>query len=119
MKTTILNSSNHETFEWKNTKLVNEQKMLLDKEALAKTIIVSDPFSSEASSTNGSHGVTVGCVGYPWLAFWSPNAPFVCIEPWHSHTDFDEVKVPFEEREGTLFVAAHRSWTTAYSIRVW
>ena len=69
--------------------------------------------------TDGSHGVTVGFKGYRWLAFWSPNAPFVCIEPWFSHTDFEEVRVPFEEREGTLFLEANGTWSAEYTITVW
>ena len=110
--------SNHETFEWLNTKVDNSKELALDKEALAATIIITDPASSYASLTDGNHGVRVSCTGYKWLAFWSPNAPFVCIEPWHSHTDFTEVKVPFEEREGTQFLEAGKTFTTAYSIEV-
>ena len=111
--------TNHETFEWLDTKVENADVMELDPAALAKTIIMTDPNSSEACLTDGEHGVGVSCVGYHWLAFWSPNAPFVCIEPWHSHTDFEEVRVPFEEREGTILLDAQRTWTTAYSIRIW
>ncbi len=111
--------SNHETFKWLDTEVVNSKIMKLDPEALAKTIIITDPVSSETSLTDGTHGVTVSNTGYKWLAYWSPNAPFVCIEPWHSHTDFEKTEVPFEEREGTLFLEAGKSWTTAYSIKVW
>ena len=110
--------SNHETFEWLTTKADNVKELALDREALAATIIITDPNSSYAELTDGNHGVRVSCVGYKWLAFWSPNAPFVCIEPWHSHTDFTEVKVPFEEREGTLKLEAGKTFTTAYSIEV-
>ena len=107
-----------ETFEWLSTNVENCKELSLDREALAATIIITDPASSEASLTDGTHGVRVSCVGYKWLAFWSPNAPFVCIEPWHSHTDFTEVKVPFEEREGTLKLEAGKTFTTAYSIQI-
>ena len=110
--------SNHETFDWLNTHIKDSKVMDLDKDALAATIIITDPVSSESSLTNGEHGVTVSNVGYKWLAYWSPNAPFVCIEPWHSHTDFEKVEVPFEQREGTLFLEAGKTFTTAYSIQI-
>ena len=110
--------SNKETFEWLDTKVEDSKEMALDKEALAKTIIITDPVSSYSELTDGVHGVRVSNVGYKWLAYWSPNAPFVCIEPWHSHTDFTEVKVPFEEREGTQFLEAGKTFTTAYTIEV-
>lgn len=108
-----------ETFDWLDTHLNQETRIELDRDALAKTIIISDPASTEASLTNGKHGVTVGFHGYPWLAFWSPNAPFVCIEPWYSHTDFEEVRVPFEQREGTLTLKPQESFEASYSIRIW
>lgn len=88
------------------------------KENLKNTIIITNPKSTEASLTDGIHRVTVHYEGYRWLAFWSPEAPFVCIEPWHGHTDFGEVKVPFEQREGTISLASHDQWTTDYAIRV-
>ena len=114
-----LEFSNPETFDWKTTSLHNEKVLSIqDRDALANTIIVHEPVSSEASLTDGTHSVTVSCVGYEWLAFWSPRAPFVCIEPWHSHTDFEEVRVPFEKREGTILLDPHRTFTTAYTITV-
>jgi galactose mutarotase-like enzyme len=90
----------------------------LNREALKKTIILTCPKSTEASLSDGEHMVTVHYEGYEWLAFWSPEAPFVCIEPWHSHTDFTEVKVPYDEREGTIKLEPHQKWTTDYTIRV-
>lgn len=110
--------SNHETFEWKTTKVENSTSMPLNKDALADTVILTDPFSSESSLTDGEHGVTVTNIGYKWLAYWSPKAPFVCIEPWHSHTDFEEVKCDFKDREGTIHLDPHRTFTTAYTITV-
>ena len=114
-----LQLNQNETFDWLDTHLNNENRIELDRDALAKTIIIEDPKSTEASLTNGRHGVTVGFKDYPWIAFWSPNAPFVCIEPWYSHTDFEEVRVPFEQREGTLVLKPHETFETSYSIRIW
>lgn len=101
--------------------VVAEGKILeLNREVLEKTILVTAPKSTETKLTNGKHTVTVHAEGYEWLAFWSAknNAPFVCIEPWHSHTDFEKVEVPFEKREGTLMLEAHQEFTTDYSITV-
>lgn len=111
---------NHpETFDWLDTHLKNETRIALDRDALQNTIIIKDPKSTEASLTNGHHGVTVGFHGYPWLAFWSPHAPFVCIEPWYSHTDFEKVEVPFEKREGTLTLKPQETFEASYTIRIW
>lgn len=107
-----------ETFSWSGVTLDHETTMKLDREALAKTVIIQEPKSSYASLTDGEHGVKVKCAGFRWLAFWSKQAPFVCIEPWFSHTDFEKVEVPFEKREGTLFLPAGLTWHADYSITI-
>lgn len=94
------------------------QELTLDKEALAATVILTHPNSSAYTLTNGKTFVKVTAPGFPWCAFWSPHAPFVCIEPWHSHTDFEKTEVPFEKREGTLILNPHEVFTTGYSITV-
>ena len=78
-------------------------RIKLDREELANTIILQDPKSTKATLTNGKHGVTVG---------------FVCIEPWYSHTDFSEVKVPFEQREGTIILKSHDKFHADYTITI-
>ena len=110
-----------ETFTTLQGKKLSEGNVLeLNRADLEQTILVTAPKTTETKLTNGKHAVTVRAEGYEWLAFWSAknNAPFVCIEPWHSHSDFEEVKVPFEKREGTLFLDAHQEFTTDYSIIV-
>ncbi len=100
---------------------ITEGKILtLERGPLEKTILVTAPKSTRTVLTNGKNRVTVTAEGYPWLAFWSAknDAPFVCIEPWHSHADFEEVRVPFEEREGTLFLQPHDVFRTSYAITV-
>ncbi len=90
----------------------------LDPEALAKTIILTDPKSSTYTLTDGVRKLTVTAPGFPWCAFWSPHAPFVCIEPWHSHTDFGPADVPFEQREGTILLPAGEVFETGYRITI-
>lgn len=81
------------------------------------TWMFEDVLAPYVSLTDGTHGVKVSCAGYRWLAFWKPlKAPFLCIEPWHGHGDFNQETLPFEEREGTLCLPAGRHWITSYTI---
>ena len=108
-----------ETSDFNVTHVKDCTRIKLDRGELANTIILQDPKSTKATLTNGKHGVTVGFEGYKWLAFWSKeNAPFVCIEPWYSHTDFSEVKVPFEQREGTIILKSHDTFHADYTITI-
>ena len=61
----------------------------------------------------------VSVAGYRWLAFWTkPNAPYLCIEPWHGHGDFEEVHVPFEQPRGHDSAERKRRFTTSYTIEI-
>ncbi len=115
-------------YDWDNARIVFDQpeivdgkevtELSLDKDRLKDTIILSDPKSSMYILKDSNHTVIVTAPNFPWCAFWSPNAPFVCIEPWHSHTDFSEVKVPFEEREGTILLKPGETFETGYTITI-
>lgn len=108
-----------ETSDFHITHVKDCSRIELDRKKLEETIIIANPKSTQATLTNGKHGVTVGYENYEWLAFWSkPDAPFVCIEPWHSHADFEEVKVPFEKREGTILLEPNQVFKTGYTITI-
>lgn len=115
--------------DWSDAKIIfdqteivdgNEQKELeLNKERLGKTVILANPNSSTYTLSDGSCSVIITAPGFPWCAFWSKlSSPFVCIEPWHSHTDFTKVEVPFEQREGTIMLEPHQTFQTGYTITV-
>ena len=95
---------------------VEDKVILLDREALEKTIILDQPVYTDYELSDGTEGLSVHAEGYPWVAFWSPRAPFVCIEPWYTHTDLEKVDVPFEKREGIRKLAPGASWASVYSI---
>ncbi|WP_454995906.1 aldose 1-epimerase family protein [Bulleidia extructa] len=90
----------------------------LDPLELRKTIMLENPKSTWSKLTNGKHFVKVGHEGYPWIAYWSKEAPFVCIEPWYSHTDFTEIHLDYEEREGCIKLEENSAWHCSYSIEI-
>ncbi|NLH62719.1 MAG: aldose 1-epimerase family protein [Erysipelotrichaceae bacterium] len=101
-----------------NGQMADTKDIPLNRDDLKKTIIIASPKSTEVSLGDEEHSVTLHYEGYEWIAFWSPEAPFVCLEPWHGHGDFSKVEVPFEQREGTVILAPHTKWTSDYAIRV-
>ncbi len=65
------------------------------------------------------HGVRVHFEGFPLLALWSPkDAPFVCIEPWFSHADFENSHTRFEERYGMMKLDPKETFTISYQIEI-
>ncbi len=104
-----------------NIEVDQDGDVCLGYDALEQTIIFKDPNSTTFTLTtkDNVHGTCVKATNFPWIAIWSPSAPFVCIEPWYSHTDFEENPCLFEQREGTLFLEPNDTWTTSYSISIY
>ncbi|MDD6467561.1 MAG: aldose 1-epimerase family protein [Erysipelotrichaceae bacterium] len=102
-----------------------EQKELTKRipmtyEELTPTIMLEHVKSPYVRLTNGEHGVEVSCSGYRYLAFWTkPEAPFVCVEPWHGIADFEPNDTPFEKRPGTMLLEPEKEYRTSYYIRVY
>lgn len=86
-----------------------------------ETLVYRD-FTSTYVTLKGKagNGVRVNFKGYPFLALWTAKkgAPYLCIEPWYSHDDYEKVDVAFEDREGMIVLAPNETFTTSYSITV-
>lgn len=84
------------------------------------TLIYKGMSSSYVTLQGPKHGVRVSIAGYPYLALWSVKrgAPFLCIEPWYGHGDFEKNDATFSERIGTMKLAPTKSFITSYSIEI-
>jgi galactose mutarotase-like enzyme len=55
----------------------------------------------------------------PFVAVWSkPNAPFLCIEPWHGLPDMSDCSGNIVEKEGIIALEPGSCFGTGYSIEV-
>ena len=84
------------------------------------TLIYTGMKSSYVTLKGLKHAVKVKIKDFPILALWtySTDAPFICIEPWYSHGDFEANDTPFEKREGTMLLEHKQVFTTSYTIEV-
>lgn len=57
---------------------------------------------------------------FPVLAIWSPKtlSPFVCFEPWGSHSDYDDFNGEFREREGTITLEKGSEFNKKFTIEI-
>ncbi|MDD3924905.1 MAG: aldose 1-epimerase family protein [Erysipelotrichaceae bacterium] len=83
-----------------------------------KTLSFEDLASPYITLTNGKHGVRVSTVGYDKVAVWSPQAPFVCLEPWHPSPNKVDKDLPFEKRDASIVLGVDQSYLTSYTISV-
>ena len=70
-------------------------------------------------SAKTSKAVGIRAAGFPYWGIWSPSqggAPFICLEPWHGHADYDDFEGEISEKEGIISLAAGKSFEAEYSI---
>ncbi|TDW16121.1 galactose mutarotase-like enzyme [Breznakia blatticola] len=86
----------------------------------AATLIYKGMKSQYVTLKGPKHAVRLSIQPFPLFAVWtsSENAPFVCLEPWYSHGDFEKANVPFEKREGTIILKPGSTFHTSYTIEV-
>ena len=124
-------------FEQKETSsihLLNEKGLLLHEEKaylnnqkqiqLSKTIFNDDALvfkklKSNSISLIGPEGkiLKMDYQDYPYLGIWSkPNAPFVCIEPWIGHADYEDASQNLMDKPGVIKIDSKSSFSASYSI---
>ncbi len=110
------NSKLQSDLQLKDDKIIELSEELFER---IPTVMFEHCASSHIKLTDGHHMVNVSCIGYRWLAFWkTKDSKFLCIEPWHSHADFDGVIREFKDRPGMIHLEPKRSYTTAYEIEI-
>ncbi len=102
--------------------LENENKIPLDYSLFADDALVFDGLKSESvtlKSKNHKNSVSVSFEGFPMLGVWTKqDAPFVCIEPWFGHADFEDFEGELSEKDGIIALAAGKTFTCGYTIGV-
>ncbi len=75
--------------------------------------------SRRISIRHGNKAVTVRADNVPYWGIWTkPGAPFLCIEPWCGHADFEDFDGDFTQKPGILSLEAGKSFSMQYSILI-
>lgn len=101
-----------------DSNIIHLKKELFKKDAL----VFKDLSSKKVSLRNikNSRAVTVEFDGFPYLGLWSKpqGAPFVCIEPWYGHADFEDFTGDFREKDGILKLLCNQEFNCKYNIKI-
>ncbi|MBQ6130772.1 MAG: aldose 1-epimerase family protein [Selenomonadaceae bacterium] len=111
-----------------NGTLSREKSPLLDGDELPLSyelfkndaIVFDDLKSDEVSvcSRKSSKSITIRAKDFPYWGFWTPaqgGAPFICIEPWHGHADYEDFAGELKDKEGIIKLAAGAVFETEMS----
>lgn len=105
--------------------LNNENKIALSKELFKDDALVFD--CSKLNSTKISvktdkskKSIEFDFSGFPYLGLWAPaqGAPFLCIEPWFGHADFEDFTGSFNEKAGIIELNENEEFSCAYTLTV-
>lgn len=80
-------------------------------------LVFDDLKSDEVSvcSRKSSKSLTIRAKGFPYWGIWTPDrggAPFVCIEPWHGHADYEDFTGELCDKEGIRKLAVGETFAT-------
>jgi len=85
-------------------------------------LVFSDLASDEICicSKNHSKTLTFNFSNFPYLGLWAPasGAPFICIEPWFGHADYEDFNGDFTEKEGILSLEENRIFECNFSVTI-
>nr|WP_317412421.1 aldose 1-epimerase family protein [uncultured Solibaculum sp.] len=72
-------------------------------------------------SKNHKKGLVFDFSEFPYLGIWTipdKKAPFICIEPWFGHADFEDFHGDFTQKDGVLSLDAGGVFRCTYSIQI-
>lgn len=109
----------------KNTELImnNDKELPINIEMFKDdAIIFNDLKSNKISlkSRKSDKSITMDFSGFPYLGLWTKptGAPFVCIEPWFGHADYEDFNGDFKDKEGINKLAVGERFKAAYLVTV-
>ena len=101
-----------------NSNIINLSFDVFKNDALVFNDLKSNKISLK--SVNHDRYVTMDFTGFPYMGLWTKptGAPFVCIEPWYGHADFEDFNGEFKDRAGSEKLAAGKEAEFAYAIKI-
>lgn len=98
-------------------------KLMQSKELFKDDALVFDNLKSDKitiRSKNNDKAIIVDFEDFPYMGIWAPKggAPFVCIEPWFGHADFEDFKGEFNEKEGIISLDVNKDFSCTFKITV-
>lgn len=97
--------------------------LMLSKELFKDDALIFDDLKSDMitiRSRNNDKALIVDFEDFPHMGIWSPKggAPFVCIEPWFGHADYQDFSGDLSEKEGIISLEEGKEFNCTYKVTV-
>lgn len=102
----------------KGIKTIDLEKSLFNNDALIFQNLNSEYVSLKSRKSNKE--VRFHINEFPFLGIWTTlgKSPFICIEPWVGHADFENFHGEFMEKEDNIILKPNETRTHAYTIEL-
>lgn len=111
----LLNNDGYYTHENSNYNL--HDKKIIQNEVTEDTLVFDSTNIDTVSFFKKNIKIIFNIKDFPYLAFWRPNnAPFICIEPWHSHSDFYDSDIKIDKKSNMQSILPNKTFETKLQI---
>lgn len=71
-------------------------------------------------SVNHNKSLTMDFTGFPYMGLWTKftGAPFVCIEPWYGHADFEDFNGELKDKSGIEELEVGEIFNSSYTVTI-
>lgn len=95
--------------------------LMLSKELFKNDALVFDNLKSDQitiKSKKNNKALTVDFTGFPYMGIWAPKdgAPFLCIEPWFGHADYEDFNGELREKDGIISLEVEKEFSCTYKV---
>lgn len=99
-----------------NSNKINLNIDLFKYDALAFNNLKSNLITLKSDKNNKE--LTMDFTGFPYLALWTKptGAPFICIEPWYGHADYENFNGEFKNKEGIEKLSISEEFNAEYKL---
>lgn len=107
----------------KRSLLKDMERIDITKELFKEDALIFNSLKSckvALKNIKNNKAIEVSFKGFPYLGLWSKpeGAPFVCIEPWFGHADFEDFNGDFRDKDGVISLKEKDEFICRYSIAI-
>lgn len=108
--------------EYAKNRMEDKRHILLGSDSFKDDAIIMKGITSKRISLMHRYKdypiLTMEFSDFPYLAIWSkPNAPFICIEPWHGVSDTIKSTGIFAEKTSSILLKPNQSYECRFTVK--
>ncbi|MGL5380461.1 aldose 1-epimerase family protein [Clostridium sp.] len=101
--------------------LNNTNILPISLEVFKNDALVFDDLKSNIitiKSKNNNKSLSMDFTGFPYMALWTKatGAPFVCLEPWYGHSDYEDFTGELKDKAGIEKLNIGESFNASYGL---